>query len=58
MVLTVKTVERAGMIKDGQIFISMFRSFDVGISRVPATGPCGTNKTSHTVGGERIIIVI
>jgi hypothetical protein len=36
----------------------IFGSFDIGISWVPATGPGGTNKISHAVGGKCIIIVI
>jgi hypothetical protein len=58
MVLAEQTVKRAGMIKDSQIFMLIFGSLDIGIPRIPATGPAGTNKVSHTVGGKRIIIVI
>jgi hypothetical protein len=58
VILTVKAVKRTGIIKDCQVLVSIFRSVGYGISRVPATGPCGTDKAAHAVGGKWIIIVI
>ena len=57
MILAIKTVKGTGMIKDGQIVAAMFRAFGDGISRVATACTAGTDKISHAVSGEGIIVV-
>ncbi len=56
-VLTVQTIKPAGMIKYGQIFITVFRAFGSRISGISAARTSRADKVSHTVGGKGIIIV-
>jgi hypothetical protein len=56
-VLTVQTIKPAGMIKYGQIFITVFRAFGSGISGISAARTSRADKVPHTVGGKGIIIV-
>jgi hypothetical protein len=56
-VLTVQTIKPAGMIKYGQIFITVFRAFGSRISGISAARTSRADKISHTVGGKGIIIV-
>jgi len=57
VVLTVKTIKPAGMIKYGQILITVFRAFGSRISGISAACSSRTDKVSHTVSGKGVIIV-
>jgi hypothetical protein len=54
IVLAVQTVEGAGLIKNGQIPISILRPGRNCIPRIAASGSTGTHKIAHTVGGKGI----
>jgi len=56
-ILTVQTIKPAGMIKYGQIFITVFRAFGSGISGISTARTSRADKVPHTVGGKGIIIV-
>lgn len=57
VVLTVQTIKPAGMIKYGQILITVFRAFGSRISGISAARTSRADKVPHTVGGKGIIIV-
>jgi hypothetical protein len=46
------------MIKDSQVFVAIFRSLGNGVLGMTASCPCGTDKVSHTIGGQGIVIVV
>ena len=56
VILTVQTIKPAGMIKYGQIFITVFRALGCGIFGISAARASGADKVPHTVGGKGIII--
>jgi hypothetical protein len=51
VILTVKTIERTGMIENSQIVVAMFRTFGYSILGIATPGAAGTDKTSDTVAG-------
>jgi hypothetical protein len=57
VVLTVQTIKPAGMIKYGQILITVFSTFGSRISGISAARTSRTDKVPYTVGGKGIIIV-
>jgi hypothetical protein len=55
-VLAEEAIEGAGLIKDCQVFIAIFRPLTVAEIRVSLPCPPRANPASYTVGGEGIII--
>jgi len=55
-VLAEQAVEGTGLIKNGQILISIFGARPIGIARKPTSGTGRTHPFSHTIGGQRVII--
>lgn len=55
-VLTEDTVKVAGLIKDGQIFVSILRARGIGVSRIPALTAPGTNPCCTAIGRKGIVI--
>jgi hypothetical protein len=57
VILTIEAIKGTGMIKDGQIFVTVFRALHVGILGIPATSACWADKISYAIGGKGIIVV-
>jgi hypothetical protein len=57
VVLTIQTIKPAGLVKYGQILITVFRAFGSRISGISAARTSRADKVPHTVGGMGIIIV-
>ena len=45
------------MIKDGQIFMIVFRPIGNSVKRVTTSSSCRADEASYTIGGEGIIVV-
>ena len=58
MVLAVQAVKGTGMVKNRQIAITDFRSFGNRILGVSAAGTRRADKIAHTVGGQRVKVVV
>jgi hypothetical protein len=57
VILTVKTIEGTGVMEDSQVFTAMFRTVCNSIFRITTARTTGTNKISHTVCWEGVIII-
>jgi len=57
VILAIKTVKGAGMIEHSQILVSVFRTFQIGIAWIPTVRACRTDKCSHAIGWEWIIVI-
>jgi len=57
IILAVQTIKGTGMIKDGQIFVTIFRSIGNGVKRITTSCTCWTDEVPHTIGGKGIIVV-
>ena len=57
VILAVKAVEGAGIIKDGQILVAVLGSSGHSIFGIATTGTGGADKSSYTVGRKRVVII-
>jgi len=57
VILAVKTVKRTRMVEDRQIFVSVFRTFQIGITGIPTARARRANKISHTIGWNGIMVI-
>ena len=57
-ILTIKTVERAGVVKDSKVFMTILRAIGCSIFWVAAPRSRRADKVPHTVGGQGIVIVV
>jgi hypothetical protein len=55
-VLAEKAIKGAGLIKDGQVLITIFSSLRIGKPGITSPGSTGTDPISDAVGGQGIII--
>jgi len=56
--LTVQTVERAGVVKDSKVFMTVLRAIGDSIFGVAAPRSRWTDKVPYTVGGQGVVIVV
>jgi len=57
IILAVKAIKRTGIVKDGQVFITILRPVGNGISRVAGPLTTGTDKIRYTVRGKGIMVI-
>jgi hypothetical protein len=55
-ILTEKTVEGAPVVKDGQVFESIFRTRGISILRIAGTCPARADPIRYTIGWKPVII--
>lgn len=55
-VLAEQAIERAGLIKYGQILKTIFRPIPIGEIRVAGPGPAGADPIGNAIGGQGIVI--
>jgi len=54
--LAKETIERAGLIEDGQVLIAIFRSIPIGEIGVTDPSPAGADPIGDAVGGQWVVI--
>jgi hypothetical protein len=57
-VLAIQAVEGAGVIKNSEVFVAVFRAPRNSILGIARTGAARAHKASNTVGGQGIIVGI
>jgi hypothetical protein len=57
VILAIKTVEGTCMIEDSQILVSVFRTFQIGIARIPTARAGRAYEFSHAIGWEWIMVI-
>jgi hypothetical protein len=57
VILAIKTVKGTRMIEHGQVLVSVFGAFQIGIARMPAACACRAYKLSHAIGWKWIIVI-
>ena len=57
VILTVEAIEGTGVVEDSQVVMAMLRAFGDGISGKATACTTRTDKISHAVCGQRIVIV-
>ena len=57
VVLAIKAVEGACVIEHCQVLVSVFRTVCVGVTGISAARARGADKSSHTVGWKRVVVV-
>jgi hypothetical protein len=55
-VLAIEAVKRAGMGKNREVLITVFRTFHIGIFRITASGSARADPITNAIGGQRIVI--
>lgn len=56
IILAVEAIKRTGIVKDGQVFITILRPVGNGMSRVAGPLTTGTDKIRYTVRGKGIMV--
>ena len=57
VILAIEAVEGTGVIEDSQVVVAMLRAAGDGVSGAAAAGTSSTDKISHAVCGQGIIVV-
>jgi hypothetical protein len=51
-----EAMKGAGMGKDSEVLVPVFRAILVGVDRIPTSGSAWADPIPHTIGGQRVVV--